>query len=287
MFLENNTQKMAVRVLEAHIRQKRVASAYVFTGREGEPEMAETASEHPGADRKESFAVAFACALQSDSGRLFAPETETLAQRIRVRNYPDVRWLGEDGEQRSIKIEGVREIIQWSYLRPYEGRWKVCVVRKAERLTEEAGNAFLKTLEEPPRRTVFCLLVENKGHLLETIQSRCFEIRLPSGAGVAEGGMARGLNAFPVREIFESYGALSRDDAKRKLDGLMTLSRDMVYQGTRAGTGPDEIRRWLEALDLLYESKAALDMNANSKLTATRLAMRLRRLFPSQRLGTR
>lgn len=284
VFLENNTQKMAVRILESHIRQKRVASAYVFSGREGGPEMAEMASDRSGTDIKEEFAVAFAVALESKDGKLFAVGDAALAQRIRNRSYPDVRWLGGDKDERSIKIEAVREVIQWSYLKPYEGSWKVCIVLKAERLTEEAANAFLKTLEEPPRQTVFCLLVENKGHLLETIQSRCFEIRLPSHLSLPIAAGVKALHALPVREVFENYGALSREEAKRKLESLMVLSRDKIYQLTSEDADPVKVRRWLEALDLLYESKAAVDMNVNSKLMATRLAMQLRRLFPSQKV---
>lgn len=274
---------MAARILEAHIRQKRVATSYVFSGRDGGPEMAEMVDDRNSTDIKEEFAVAFACALESKDGKLFAAQDTALAQRIWKHSYPDVRWLGEDKGERSIKIEAVREVIQWSYLKPYEGSWKVCIVLKAERLTEEAANAFLKTLEEPPQRTVFCLLVENKGHLLETIQSRSFEIRLPSPPFPLVTTGVKNLNTLPVREIFESYGTLPREEVKRKLEGLMGLSREKVYQLTSENAAPAEARRWLDAMDLLYESKAALDMNVNQKLVATRLAMHLRRLFPSQK----
>ena len=275
---------MAVRVLESHIRQKRISSAYVFSGREGDPETAEMVTDRVSNDIKEEFAVAFACALESKDGKLFAAQDPALKRRILSHNYPDVRWLGEDKDERSIKIEAIREIIQWSYLKPYEGSWKVCIVLNAQRLTEEAANSFLKTLEEPPRRTIFCLLVENKGHLLETIQSRCFEIRLPSHLSQPAPAGVRTLSALPVREIFENYGTLPRDEVKRKLEGFMTLSREKLYQLTSEAADPVEVRRWLESLDLLYESKAALDMNVNQKLMATRLAMQLRRLFPSQKV---
>ena len=275
---------MAVRILEAHIRDKRVASAYVFSGREGGPGGSEMVDDRNSTDIKEEFTVAFASALESKDGKLFAAQDSALVARIWKHSYPDVRWLGEDKEERSIKIEAVREVIQWSYLKPYEGSWKVCIVLKAERLTEEAANAFLKTLEEPPKQTVFCLLVENKGHLLETIQSRSFEIRLPSGLSQPPAAGAGTLDALPVREVFESYGTLSRDEAKRKLENLMVLTREKVYRLTSEDAAPGEVRRWLDAMDLLYESKAALDMNVNQKLMATRLAIQLRRLFPSQKV---
>lgn len=285
VFLANNTQKLAVRILESHIREGRVASSYIFSGGGEEGEMAEMGGERHSADIKEEFAVAFAYALESRDPKLFCAKDDRLLTRIWKHGYPDVRWLGEDLTERSIKIETVRETIQWASLKPFEGDWKICIVLKAERLPEAAANAFLKTLEEPPRNTVFCLLTENKDNLLETIQSRSFEIRLmpissppvPMGAG--------SLEALPVREVFESFPAMTRDEVKRKLDALMATSREKVYQLVSGGdVDPAKVNLWLEAMDLLYDSKSALDMNVNQKLMATRLAIRLARLFPSQKV---
>ncbi|MFH1799255.1 MAG: hypothetical protein ABH891_00210 [Candidatus Omnitrophota bacterium] len=283
--MANNTQKLAVRILESHIREGRVASSYIFSGCGNEGEMAEMGSERHSTDIKEEFAVAFAYALESRDPKLFSFKDTGLLQRIWKHGYPDVRWVGEDLTERSIKIEAVRETIHWASMKPFEGAWKVCIVPNAERLPEVAANAFLKTLEEPPPNTVFCLLVENKNNLLETIQSRSFEIRLmpmlspsvPMGAG--------SLEALPVREIFETYGSIPRNEAKLKLDSLMALSREKVYQIVSGeDTDPEKVNLWLEAMDLLYDSKTALDMNVNQKLMTTRLAMRLARLFPSQKV---
>ena len=292
MFLAHNTQKLAVRILESHIREGRVASSYIFSGRGGGAEMPERAGDRKSADIKEEFAVAFACALANGDKKLFVSQDSAISRRIWKREYPDVRWLGEDLTERSIKIGKdsddpgtVREIIPWAYRKPFEGSWKFCVVLKAERLTEEAANAFLKTLEEPPPNTVFCLLVENKNNLLETIQSRSFEIRLmpmafdpvPMGAGMTE--------ALPVREVFETFPGLSRDEAKKKLESLMIICREKLHHLTSGeNADPRAVSRWLEAMDLLYDSKSALDMNVNQKLMATRLAIRLARLFPSQKV---
>ncbi len=282
--MANSTQKLGARILASHIREGRVASSYVFSGRGNEGEMAEMGDERKSGDIKEEFAMAFAYALEKKEPELFRVQDAALMERIRKRAYPDVRWLGEDLAARSIKIEAVREVIQWAFMRPFEGSWKVCIVPKAERLTEEAANAFLKTLEEPPKNTVFCLLVENKNNLLETIQSRSFEIRLmpatlpsaPLGAG--------SLEALPVREIFASFPTMPRDEVKQKLDHWMLVCREKIYQLVSHGEAdPEAVNRWIEAMDLLYDSKAALGMNVNQKLMATRLAIRLARIFPSQK----
>ena len=285
MFLANNTQKLAVRILESHIKDDRVATSYIFSGLEGGGDTAEMAGDRHCADIKEEFAVAFACALQTGGQKLFGNQENVISQRIRQHAYPDVRWLGEDRDERSIKIESVREVIQWASMKPFEGTWKICIVPKAERLTEQAANAFLKTLEEPPQHTVFCLLVENKNNLLETIQSRSFEIRLMPMTVQTMALGSSALEALPVREVFETYPTLQRDEVKRKLDGLMVVCREKIYQLVSGeDADPGIVNRWIESMDLLYDSKSALDMNVNQKLMATRLAMRLARLFPSQKV---
>ena len=285
MFLANNTQKLAVRILESHIREGRVASSYIFSGCGNEGEMAEMDGERHSPDIKEEFAVAFAYALESRDPKLFHFKDAGLLQRIWKHGYPDIRWVGEDLTERSIKIETVRETIQWASMKPFEGTWKVCIVPNAERLPEVAANAFLKTLEEPPKNTVFCLLVENKNNLLETIQSRSFEIRLMPMSSSSVPMSSGLLEALPVREVFEAFPTMPRDEVKRKLDGLMATSREKIYQLVSGDdTDPAKVNLWLEAMDLLYDSKAALDMNVNQKLMATRLAIRLARLFPSQKV---
>ena len=284
MFLANNTQKLAVRILESHIREGRVASSYIFSGSGENAEMPEMAGDRHAADIKEEFAGAFAIALLSGEEKLFGSGASAVASRVWKRSHPDVRWVKEDEGKNSIGINSVRATIQWASMKPFEAKWKVCIVLAAEKLTEEAANAFLKTLEEPPQNTVFCLLVENKNNLLETIQSRSFEIRLmpmafdpvPMGVGM--------LEALPVREVFETYPTMSRDEVKKKLDGLMVICREKLFKLTSVeNSDPQTVSRWIDALDLVYDSKSALDMNVNQKLMATRLAIRLARLFPSQK----
>ena len=62
------------------------------------------------------------------------------------------------------------------------GSWKVCVVAGADRMTREAANALLKSLEEPPQNSMFILLAENVQFLLPTIISRCHRFDLTQQA---------------------------------------------------------------------------------------------------------
>ncbi|HVY54595.1 MAG TPA: DNA polymerase III subunit delta' C-terminal domain-containing protein, partial [Thermodesulfobacteriota bacterium] len=75
---------------------------------------------------------------------------------------------------KNIKVDQVRdEIEEKLYLKPFEGRFKIVIVDEAERMNHSAQNAFLKTLEEPPRDSVIILLSSRPGTLLPTLRSRC------------------------------------------------------------------------------------------------------------------
>jgi DNA polymerase-3 subunit delta' len=78
----------------------------------------------------------------------------------------------------TIGIEQVRELLRAVSLKPYEGRYRVCIFDGAERLTEDAANALLKTLEEPPEQVILVLLTTNVESLLATIVSRCQRLDL-------------------------------------------------------------------------------------------------------------
>jgi len=75
----------------------------------------------------------------------------------------------------SIRIEQIRELEHRIALKPF-GRYRVVIIPRAELLTEEASNAFLKTLEEPPPGNIIVLTVTDQAHLLPTIVSRCQQV---------------------------------------------------------------------------------------------------------------
>ena len=81
--------------------------------------------------------------------------------------------MHSEGASCSIKIAKIREIIYEASLKPYEARKRVFIINDAEEMTEEAQNAFLRLLEEPPRNHVFILTASNSAGLLPTVLSRC------------------------------------------------------------------------------------------------------------------
>lgn len=92
--------------------------------------------------------------------------------KIKANIHPDVFFV-EAGEKKSISIDQVREVSQQTHLKPWEGKYKIFILTDVHFLGEEAGNALLKTLEEPPLHNIFVLTAQNEHAVLPTIVSRC------------------------------------------------------------------------------------------------------------------
>ena len=93
--------------------------------------------------------------------------------------HPDMPWFKPEKKSRIISVEMMREqILPMAQQSALCGGWKVPVIVSADRLRAEAANAFLKTLEEPPPKTLFLLLADSTVDLLPTIISRCQVIHL-------------------------------------------------------------------------------------------------------------
>lgn len=86
-------------------------------------------------------------------------------------NHPDFHLYEPEGIY--FKIDQVRQIIHHASLKPVESSWKTFLLEDVHYMREEASNAFLKVLEEPPGQTIFFLISEGSEGLLPTIRSRC------------------------------------------------------------------------------------------------------------------
>jgi DNA polymerase III subunit delta' len=113
----------------------------------------------------------------------------TACRRIAKGTHPDVLVI-EPSDTGAIKIEAVRPPIAATAYRPFEGRTRVVVIDEADRLTDDAANALLKSLEEPPPASVFVLVSARPEMLLATIRSRCSRLRF---GRLASGDVARVL----------------------------------------------------------------------------------------------
>jgi DNA polymerase-3 subunit delta' len=92
-------------------------------------------------------------------------------KKIDAGVHPDFLFLEPESGQ--IRIEEIRAIDDTLSLKPFEGRWKIVIVDEAHMMNSYAANAFLKTLEEPPRESLIILISSNADRLPDTIRSRC------------------------------------------------------------------------------------------------------------------
>ncbi len=264
-------QDEAIRILRMHVEKKRLAHTYLFTG--GTQEI------------QESLASGFACALNDPLAWEGSSGDTPISKRILDRNHPDVKWVGEDPKARSIKIDEVREVLAACALSPFEAKWKVFIICRAERMTVDSQNLLLKTLEEPPAHSAFCLLVDSKDALLETIRSRSFEIRLKPGADRMQAPLSElkpsGLGEKRWDDFFEEYQGTAKDQLFQLFDTLLFYFRKLLVETAGRPESAAYQSAWLEAIDIIYETKDALDSNVNQKLALTRLAMRLKRTLPN------
>ncbi len=97
-------------------------------------------------------------------------------QRIDKETHPDVHWVRPESKLRVVTVAQMRELMHEIHLRPNEAEWKLAIVVAADRLNTQAANAFLKTLEEPPAKSILVLLSTEPSRLLETILSRCLRL---------------------------------------------------------------------------------------------------------------
>ena len=210
----------------------------------------------------------------------------------------------EPGDSGSIKLDQVREAIDRSAYRPFEGRRRVVIVDEADALISEAQNALLKTLEEPPPGSVFVLITNRPDVLLPTVRSRCQRLRFGpltpaevadvlirdhevdaadahAAAAAADGSVGRAL-AGSAEDANEARDAAARllqatatsTDPRRRLDGAKALA-------TGAADRDDLSRRLLALSSLIRDMGLLLSRADERALANTDLKPQLQALIRS------
>jgi DNA polymerase-3 subunit delta' len=98
--------------------------------------------------------------------------------QVQTRAHPDIVWMEPQSKSRQITIDEIRDLIRQLSQTSFAGGWKASVILCADRLTDQAANALLKTLEEPSAKTLLILITDEPQALLPTISSRCQRISL-------------------------------------------------------------------------------------------------------------
>lgn len=190
----------------------------------------------PGSGRSNA-ARAFAAALQCRVGGCGECNACTTAL---AGSHPDVTVVRT--EQLSIGVDQVRELVRRAAMSPTLGRFQVLVVEDADRITERGADALLKSIEEPPARTVWLLCAPNAEDLVATVRSRCRRVELctPSASAITEllqrrDGIDEVTARFAARVAQGHIGrarALARsEDARQRRADVLALPSKLTSLG--------------------------------------------------------
>ena len=281
-------QAEAVAVLSRALETGRVAHAWAFIG--------------PHGVGRRTTALAFAKALVAPSGG-------AAASRADRGLHPDVHLVGPTPPVSNpkgtpaIRVDNIRELERVAALKPAEAPCKVFIVDEAETMTGAAPQAFLKTLEEPPARTVIILILSQARALPATVLSRCQIVRfrpraaegvvalLPPGAGPererALGWLAQAQARGPeaILLVGETVGR-DREAAEAAVETCWLWYRDLlcahgggdaglaVFAGRAAG-GRRSLDEIVAGLSACREAWQAIQGNVSPRLTVEVLLSRL------------
>ena len=152
-------QDVAIRALKNIIAKDQVRGSYLFLG--------------PDGVGKRTTSIEFAKAINCEYKKEDACDNCVSCNKIDAMNHPDVVTICPEGSSHSIKINKIREVIYQVSLKPYEAKKRIFVINDAEEMTDEAQNALLKLLEEPPQNHIFILTASNIAGVFPTVLSRC------------------------------------------------------------------------------------------------------------------
>ncbi len=144
------------------IEMDRVGHAYIIAGQEG--------------SGRSTVAYSFAKALQCESGQSQSCNSCKSCKQAESGNHPDIIYITHE-KLGIISVGEIREqLVDSMQVKPYSSKYKIYIIKEAEKMTEEAQNALLKTIEEPPEYGIVMIITTDPEKLLQTIRSRCITL---------------------------------------------------------------------------------------------------------------
>lgn len=202
-FAEIVGHEQIVEVFRRAVRSGKTSHSFIFEG-------------IPGCGRRKTALAliqALFCAAVADDACGVCPS----CRKVAGGNHADIHLVEPLPDKRDISIDQLREIQRELSLRPYEAPRKACIIEPAERMSVNAANSLLKTLEEPPGNAIIILLSENADILLPTIRSRCQLIRFSP------------LSPENIRLLLENSGIAHTEAELRSVlsEGSMQRAREL------------------------------------------------------------
>jgi DNA polymerase-3 subunit delta' len=196
-------QARGIQLLQRSLARGRLGHAYLFAGDQLEEleSLSRTLAKTLNCQKPvKTRGVATDCCDACPSCRKIDNET-----------YADVHWVRPESKSRVVTIDQMRELMREIQLKSTEAEYKVAVIVAADRLNAQAANAFLKTLEEPPAKSVLILLSTEPQRILETILSRCLRLDFSNeGACLLSAAQAEWLAQFGALAVSEQKSLFGR-----------------------------------------------------------------------------
>jgi len=214
-------------------------------------------------------------------------------------SHPDIAVYGGKGGSRSFHVEEVRQIRDSAAVMPNEAQAKVYILDGADHMTEQAQNALLKVLEEPPSYVIFLLTCGAASSLLPTVRSRAQIFRVQkednpqteeSEAFLLAESMAKAVPSAREYDLVSKTGTLTKDKElfRAVLKELALIFRDacalvaggesQVTASQAAGYLAQRLTRkkLMALLEAVLEAQAMLERNVNQTLLAAWMCAKLK-----------